>query len=199
MGLQAGGRRRAAVPSGAARLLRPEYVALPAERGGGDSTFSSPRRSPSHLAGAGGRIQERPGALVGWNLSLAAASSLPALQGHPLRTRCPSVSPRGAATRLGAKGHALANAHAQSGERPPRLQLPEETAAGRGSRAAGAILKSDPRATSLCVSSRVLARVRRTPLLKGRTLGTRRLAGEAAGGDMAGCERGLRCCHSASP
>lgn len=79
-------------------------------------------------------------------------------------------------TRLGARGNALATAHAHSRELAARLQLPEEPAAGRGSRAAGAILKSDPRSPSLCVSSRVLLLYSEPSLLKGRTLGTRRRA-----------------------
>lgn len=40
---------------------------------------------------------------------------------------------------------------------------------------------------------------RELSLLKGRTLRTRRLAGETAGGDRAGSARGLRRCRSASP
>lgn len=63
MGLQAGGRRRAAVPSGAARLLHPEYVAVLVEREGGESAFSSPRRASGHPPGAEGRIYEGTGAL----------------------------------------------------------------------------------------------------------------------------------------
>lgn len=63
--LQEGGRRRAAVPSGAARLLHPEYVALPVERGGGDSAFSSPSRALGHPARAEGRIREGTSALWG--------------------------------------------------------------------------------------------------------------------------------------
>lgn len=68
MGPQAGGERRAAVPSGAARRLHPEYVALAVAREGGDSAFSSPRSASGHPAGATVRIQEGSGALFRWNL-----------------------------------------------------------------------------------------------------------------------------------
>ncbi|KAJ8787840.1 hypothetical protein J1605_022699 [Eschrichtius robustus] len=83
--------------------------------------------------------------------------------------------------------------------RPPGLQLPEEFAGGRRRRTSGAILKSDPQSLSLCVSRGRPLVDREPSQLKGRTLRTPRLVGETAGGDMAGSERGLRCCHSASP
>lgn len=80
-----------------------------------------------------------------------------------------------------------------------RTTVPRGTCGGRGRRAADAILKSDPRSPSLCVSDPWQLEYREPSLLKGRTLRTRRLAGGTAGGDGAGSECGRRCCHSASP
>lgn len=231
MGLRAGGRRRAAVPSGAARLLLPEDVALPVESEGGDSAFSSPAVPRVILLGReGGPMRE----LVRWfgevladESNLAVASARPAARRYPQGARsrflreelraylvqgrgrvgvCVCVCARararegqggGACVHVCARAPAIA--HAQRRERPAGLQLPEEPAAARRRRAAGAILKSDPCSASLCVSGELLPVSCEPRLLNGRTLGTRRLAGETAGRDMAGCERGLRGCHLASP
>lgn len=107
MGLQAGGRRRAAVPSGAARLLHPEYVALPAGRGGGHSAFSTPCRASGHAAGAGGGSKSE---LLRFFSDISADESDLAVVSVPplptgVRTASQVCAPRQAAlTRFGACG-----------------------------------------------------------------------------------------------
>lgn len=63
---------------------------------------------------------------------LAGVSVRPAFPWVPTVSQV-SVPPRGAVTRLGGEGDAVATPHAQSGwgGRPPGLQFPEECAGGR--------------------------------------------------------------------
>lgn len=91
MELQAGGRRRAAVPSGAARLLHPEYVALPAERGEGIQ-LSPPHADPRviSLGREGGSTRELVrllGEILVEESSLAVASARPAVHRYPQAAR----------------------------------------------------------------------------------------------------------------
>lgn len=100
---------------------------------------------------------------------------------------------------IGGEGDAVATPHAQSGGAASRTTVPRGMCGWPQARAAGAILKPDPQSPSLCVSDRRRRGDGEPSPLEARTLRTRRLAGETAGGDMAGSERGLRGCHSASP
>lgn len=91
-------------------------------------------------------MHEGTGAFVGWNLSRGkqSGSGQRASCCPPVPTGSQVLVPREERRSDLGRGDALAIAHAQSGERPPGLQLPEEPAAGRRRRDAGAILKSDP-------------------------------------------------------
>lgn len=138
MGLQAGGRRRAAVPSGAARLFHPEYVALPVGRGGGRSAFSAPCRASGHAAGAGGGSKNE---LLRFFSEISADESGLAVVSVPTSphwvgggTHRESVLCSAASSRdpIWSVWSALATPHAQSGARPPGLQFPEEPAVAAG-------------------------------------------------------------------
>lgn len=129
---------------------------------------------------------------------LAGVSVRPAFPWVPTVSQV-SVPPRGAVTRLGGEGDAVATPHAQSGGAASRTTVPRGMCGWPQARATGAILKPDPQSPSLCVSDRRRRGDGEPSPLEARTLRTRRLAGETAGGDMAGSERGLCGCHSASP
>lgn len=144
--------------------------------GEGEGTQLSPphaglRVIPLRQKGGSAReLVRSSGAISAYESSLPAASARPTLHRHPLRTLS-AFHREELRPDWGSRGHALATAHARGRERPAGLQLPEEPAAGRGSRGAGAILKSDPRSPGLCVSSRVLARVLRTQPAKREDVG----------------------------
>lgn len=138
MGLQAGGRRHAAVPSGAARLLHPEYVALPVRRGGGHSTFSSPCGASGYAAGAGrgpeSELLRFFSEISADENGLAVVSVPPLPTGWVAGTHCEPGLCSAASSRdpIWSVGRALATPHAQSGARPPGLQFPEEPAVAAG-------------------------------------------------------------------
>lgn len=115
MGLQAGGRRRAAVPSGAAKLLHPEYVAL-LWRDGEGIQLSPPHADPwvIPLGRAGGTTRElvrSSSEILADESSLAVASARHAVRRYP----------QGAGSRVHCQERLLVLGRA-GGHSPPRMR-----------------------------------------------------------------------------